>query len=519
VTPVNPTAGQRDAREVFAAGRDLALVAGAGTGKTSTLILMGAARSERGLYVAFNRAIAHDAARRFGPNVECRTAHSLAFRAVGRRYRERLNASARIPAWQAARLLRIVSDLDVGGRRISVSHQARLTTGMVRRFCYSTDRQVMARHLEHVNGLDGAGQDFLARALLPYAARAWEDICSLSGELRFEHDHYLKMWALTSPVLDAAFILLDEAQDTNPVLEEIFLAQGAQRVCVGDPAQRIYGWRDARDVMTGFPAEQLRLTGSFRFGPLIADVANRWLRHAGSDMRLAGRGPAESRIGAAAEPDAVLCRGNADAMAEVMAFLGRGVPVALTGGGGALSRIATAALELKSGQRTSHPGLFLFRSWGEVQDYAQNDQAGQDLRPIVNLVDKYGADQIIDAVSRLSDEDHARVTVSTAHKAKGREWDSVRIGAGFEPPASGHGGARPPLSAAEARLIYVAVSRARLLLDPAGIAWIDDYENALSAGTPAGLPLIMLSLTGQLTLPASPVCQFMTARLPGTARL
>ena len=66
---------------------------------------------------------------------------------------------------------------------------------------------------------------------------------SPKGSLRFEHDHYMKMWAMTSPVLDGKFILLDEAQDTNPVLEEVFLAQDAQRVCVGDPAQQISGWR------------------------------------------------------------------------------------------------------------------------------------------------------------------------------------------------------------------------------------------------------------------------------------
>lgn len=30
--------------------------------------------------------------------------------------------------------------------------------------------------------------------------------------------------------------MLDEAQDTNPVLESIFLAQIVQRICLGDPA-------------------------------------------------------------------------------------------------------------------------------------------------------------------------------------------------------------------------------------------------------------------------------------------
>jgi hypothetical protein len=46
---MEPTAEQHAAREVFAAGRDLALVAGAGTGKISTLILMGASVRKSGL--------------------------------------------------------------------------------------------------------------------------------------------------------------------------------------------------------------------------------------------------------------------------------------------------------------------------------------------------------------------------------------------------------------------------------------------------------------------------------------
>ncbi len=519
---MEPTKEQRAAREVFAAGRDLALVAGAGTGKTSTLMLMGAATAGRGLYIAFNRAIADDARGRFGRNVECRTAHSLAFKAVGHLYQERLNASARIPARHTARLLGITRDLHVNSRQIKVPHQARLVMGMVRTFCYTTDRQVTARHMEPLNGLDGPGQEYVACTLLPYAHRAWEDIRSLSGRLRFEHDHYMKLWALTEPKLKADFVLLDEAQDTNPVLEEVFLAQDAQRVCVGDPAQQIYGWRNARDVMTGFPAEQLHLTKSFRFGPAIAEAANRWLRHAGSEMQLTGHG-SDSRVGRATHPQAVLCRGNADAMSEVLSYLERGIPVALTGGGGALQRTATAALELKAGRRTSHPELFLFSSWGEVQEYAEQDKAGQDLKAIVQLVDAYGPDRIIEAVNRLSPEETAHVTVSTAHKAKGREWPSVRVGQGFTEPSVDDHGIQRPLNQAEARLIYVAVTRAGRLLDPEGIAWIDGYESMMATagrdGTVAGRPMIELSLTGQLKYESSPISRFMAAHLPHSQNL
>ncbi|MFI0979444.1 UvrD-helicase domain-containing protein [Streptomyces sp. NPDC021093] len=513
---MEPTEEQQAARDVFVNGNDLALVAGAGTGKTSTLTLMGASTRKRGLYVAFNRSIADEAARKFGRNVECRTAHSLAFRAVGGAYRERLNVSARIPARETARLLGITRILPIGAQRITVNHQARLVMGMIRKFCYSTDRQVVARHAEWVNGLDSSGQDYLARHLLPYAHQAWDDICSPTGKLRFEHDHYMKVWALGRPVLAADFVLLDEAQDTNPVLEEVFLAQDAQRVCVGDPAQQIYGWRSARDVMTGFPAEQLHLTRSFRFGPKIAHVANRWLHHAESEMQLTGCSPDRGRVEKLYHSDAVLCRGNGDAMQEVFAFLEAGVPVALAGGGNALLGIAKAARDLQSGRRTSHRELFLFSDWGEVQDYVEHDTAGQDLRATVQLIDAHGPDKIEQAVNRLSHEDQARVVVSTAHKAKGREWASVRISGGFSAPSVNDNGVQNSLSTAEARLIYVAVSRARQALDPEGVAWIDEYERALaqSQRVPTPREMINLSLTGQLRYDSSPVSRFMAEHLP-----
>lgn len=515
---VRPTGEQERAREAFITGRDLAVIAGAGTGKTSTLMLMAAATPRRGLYLAFNRATADDARRRFGSNVQCRTAHSLAFAAVGREYRDRLNSSARIPGAATARILGIRYPLSVGQASIGEVHQARLVMGMVRRFCFSGDTEPVARHMEPVNGLTVEETNYLAGHLVRFAHRAWEDIRAPSGRLRFEHDHYLKIWALTKPTLPGDFVMLDEAQDTNPVLEEVFLAQSAQRVCVGDPAQQIYAWRAARDVMTGFAGEHVELTRSFRFGPAIAEVANRWLEHAESRMRLVGAGPPGSRVTTVRAADAVLCRGNADVMKEVLGFLDAGAAVAITGGGTALLRIAEAALQLKAGKRTSHPELFLFPDWGAVQEYAENDAAAQDLKTLVSLVDAHGADTIISAVSRLAPEDSAEVTVSTAHKAKGREWDSVRIGPGFGPPQADDDSIPRKLSLEEARLIYVAVTRAKHRLDIAGLAWAEEYEEARQAGR-ARMPLIDLPLTGQLRYAAAPATRFLDDHLPGADRV
>ncbi|WP_405621984.1 3'-5' exonuclease [Streptomyces sp. NBC_00076] len=102
-----------------------------------------------------------------------------------------------------------------------------------------------------------------------------------------------------------------------------------------------------------------------------------------------------------------------------------------------------------------------------MQDYAEHDPASRDLQPSVELVDTHGPEAVIAAVDALTDENKAEVTVSTAHKAKGREWPEVRIADDFPPPpdsdqqdASG----RPipeAVSDSDARLAYVAVTRAQ----------------------------------------------------------
>ncbi|MEV6904839.1 hypothetical protein [Amycolatopsis sp. NPDC051372] len=61
-----PTPEQEAAVDAFRRGDHLALQAGAGTGKTTTLTMLGAAATRRrGRYLAFNKAIAAEARRKF----------------------------------------------------------------------------------------------------------------------------------------------------------------------------------------------------------------------------------------------------------------------------------------------------------------------------------------------------------------------------------------------------------------------------------------------------------------------
>lgn len=485
---LDPTDEQTAALDAFRDGQHLALQAGAGTGKTTTLALLAHAASGRGRYLAFNKAIATAAANVFPRHVLCKTAHSLAYAAVGHRYRDRLNAP-RTPGWQTGQELGITKGACIAGREVGTRALSHTVLQAVTRFCHSADPELTAAHVPPLRGIDEVEHRAeLAELALPYARKAWDDLQNPHhGAVRFDHDHYLKIWALTDPKIPADFLLLDEAQDTNPVLEGVLHAQRAhtQLVMVGDSAQAIYGWRGARDIMTGFEGTHLHLSRSFRFGPALAEEANRWLAISEAPLRLSGTPEVPTTIGASHRPAAaVLCRTNVGAMIEVLNHLDARHRVALTGGGKALETLAVAARDLKAGKRTTHPELILFPTWSELQDYADNDPAGRDLAPFVDLIDDHGSDALLNALAQLVPEPAADITISTAHKAKGREWPQVRIADDFPPPADDEertdndGNPLPgPIDPAEARLSYVAVTRACHHLDLGGLSWIHHHPD------------------------------------------
>jgi hypothetical protein len=478
-----PTTEQRDAVETFNTGQNMVLEAGAGTGKTSTLKLMANAdESLRGTYVAYNKPIAQEAARDFPRSVRCVTAHSLAYRAIvaewGDKLQARLNAPRRAP-YDTVRMLGAEKLVLGEGRILAPHHVSRIAMETVRNFCYSADEVPTAKHVGQVNGADGPQERaVLCAAIVPLAYKAWLDISRPDGVLAFSHDNYLKLWGMTHPKLEGDFVLLDEAQDANPLTAAIFNDQThMQRVAVGDSCQSIYGWRGATDALSTMDTDaRLYLSQSFRFGPAVADEANKWLGLLNAPLRLRGASFIDSKVGEYPKPHAVLTRTNAQAVSSLMKFLAEGVQAALVGGGAEIRKLAEAANQLRETGKTSHPELCAFTSWGQVQDYCEQDAAGGDLKVAVTLIDDYGAGQIISAIENSASEDRAEVVISTAHKSKGREWSSVRIADDFRPPKPDELTDRMPLPSREDMMLaYVAVTRAQHCLDRSGLSWVDNY--------------------------------------------
>lgn len=466
------TSEQTEAVALFEAGESIAIQAGAGTGKTSTLVAIAKSTSRIGAYVAFNKAIVKDAAIKLaGTNCSAATAHSLAFRQVGKLYSKRLNAPRQTSRDIARRLGLEPFYCQVGDAQ-KVLQPATLAGYVVKAisaFCNSEYGKPSAKFVPYIDGIDLPGDDGrrtyanneLVKEYLKDAIKAaWKDICDVDGGLRFTHDHYLKIWELGihgEPVINGDYILFDEAQDASPVLVSVVEQQGKQVVYVGDAQQAIYEWRGAVDALDNVSTESTcYLTNSFRFGPSIADVANKVLSQIPTaKLRLTGLGGAGA-VEHVADPDAVLTRTNAGAIGVVLEALAADKTVHLVGGGGEVERFAKAARELQQTGKTDHPELLIFESWTEVQDYVASDPQGSELALLVKLIDQNGVDAVLRAVANTVSEEEADLVVTTAHKSKGREWDAVRIYSDFPPNTE---------SDSDNRLLYVAVTRARKVLD------------------------------------------------------
>lgn len=505
-TEFTPTAEQAHAVELFRTGENLAIQAGAGTGKTSTLkLLAAAAAGGRGQYVAFNKAIVTDASASMPANVHCATAHSLAYKGFGNRYGRRLRNSRRMRSNDIAKFLRIDPLVVAYGEQrkpMAAGYLAGQVMTAITNFCQSADLDPNARHLPYIDGIDvptAKGErtydnnNMVRNHLVDALRRAWADLLDPNGQLPYKHDHYLKGWHLSGPRIDADFILFDEAQDANPVLIDIVRRQEhAQQVFVGDSQQQIYeftGAVNALDRIAEGGGQVAYLSQSFRFGPKVANVANGLLGRLSSPLHLVGAGPA-SIVGPVSNPDCFLTRTNARAVREVLATQATDGKAHLVGGGAQVAGFARAASDLKAGRWTSHPDLACFSDWGQVQDYVENDPQGSELKLLVGLVDEFTPETIIEALDHMVPEKDADVVVSTAHKSKGREWAAVKLADDFFAPREGE----DDVAASELRLMYVACTRAKLALD------VTLCPQALAAPEPAqpSIPSLMAELVADL---------------------
>lgn len=451
-------------------GDTLKIEAFAGAGKTSTLRAIGASTKRRGMYLAFNRAIADEASRTFPNNVTSKSTHQLAYREVGAHFKDQGRLLNRIPGDAMIQGLGLYEWRGVSPRKI-----ARLSLSTLSRFCHSSDRGITTRHVPHDEAeiIAGDVMDILEvkEHISSIAKLAWCRMSDLKGKFPIDHETYLKLWALSDPKIQVDFILYDEAQDANPLILDVLMKQKAQIIFVGDQYQQIYSWRGAVNAMKNFQSDRVSyLTQSFRFGENIASIANEVIQGLlGCPHKIRGN-PSVNDLVTNKERvvSAILCRTNAEVIKNLTRQLEEGMRVGIQGGTTEMRNLIKGVMDLKDGRLPSSQELQLFSSYDDFLEYAEGESGGE-YKTILSLIENYGAQGLLDVLAQATNEksDHIDVIISTTHKAKGREWESVRVAGDFRGPN------HPSYRAEEANLFYVALTRAKKILD------ISDCESIL----------------------------------------
>lgn len=432
----------------------------AGAGKTTTAIGFAARRpQEKFLYICLNKAMQLEAQNRFGPNVECRTTHSVAFGAVGRNFANRVTNK-----W-GARL--IADEMGEMSPRVAAATRAALLG-----FFCDTEKDFGAHHINDIAQewkLYGSEPD-RAFAL---AKRVWNAMNDTSSKVSMPHDAYLKMWALQKPVLRHPRVILDEGQDTNPVIAQVIREQPNAKILVlGDTHQGIYGFRGSRNFMREFAeggATVINLPRTWRFGDRTAAIANEILgRLKGETTKIIGMGtdapmPKGGRFAFLSRTNSVLFG---------VAALRRGKSVHWVGGiGNYRIDMVEDAYRLHVGEHGAIRDSIIrrYQSWGQ---YEEEMEATKDAeaRILIKLVKEFGRDipQLAKELRENEELDpqRAEVVLTTAHKMKGLDHDHVVLGDDFECLFEAEDqlkadGELSPEMEQEINLLYVAVTRAR----------------------------------------------------------
>jgi len=437
---------------------DFAIQAPPGSGKTFLLLALARKMSGYGLSISFNKILAIEANKKFCKSVMAKTGHALAYAAVGHKYKDRLRKLTG----------KHLADIeDIGDWRLynGPANKGYLILNTIRKYCYSSDKIISKKHLPKLTLLDDSHIEEMQADLIKQTAKVFGKMTDPNNDLPITHDVYLKIWALTNPIIRKDYIFFDEYQDSNPVISHIIKSQDCQKIFVGDQFQQIYSWRGAVNALQDESLSTLNITKSFRFGDAIADVANKiitsyypydfkYIPFYGNDDVISTVSYKPTTV------DCIICRTNRGVIAETIRMLEKNYSVHILGGAQSLTYLINSIHQLKTKGYSNHPELFLFKNYVDLREYA-NSPMGGDIKPVLKLIENYTREGLLNILeSTIEDADNADVTITTAHKAKGLEWPIVRLADDFKCSTDDS----IPTSE-ETNILYVAASRALQHLD------------------------------------------------------
>lgn len=507
-----PTQEQENALVLSATGDTMKLIAYAGAGKTATLVLVAnqmQKNNKKGLYLAFNKSIAIDAGKKLPISCEAKTFHSLALSATQKAIKAKIMFSSyKLPdgllVLTADTFERYIApdlaDLVATGKSISKGEiitkevkkskqytivKRALNDVFMRDDAADVELKHVIRVIKSELGIEIQAPEIfdLANPLLTYAQRLWDDYKNADGLFCIGHDVYLKLYALSNPTIKTDYILFDEAQDADPLMLHVLKQQACQVIYVGDPHQQIYEWRGAVNAMQDIDTKFSYLTKSFRFGSPVGAVANTFLSYLGEKNMLRHNELVDSSVIELSfnDADVVLCRTNSgaiEACLEAMPTV-RNISLELSG----LKQMKELITDINGFMSSPHlyQDHYLLGEFTNARDLDDYCNSGEDVNPDIarpyRLYIKYSYEDLMRVFSSCGRSNNADLVIMTVHASKGREWDRVKIYNDFE--GISYSLKRDKKTAeitdfstseSEVRLMYVAITRAKISLDVEGVS-------------------------------------------------
>lgn len=441
---------------------NLKVYAFAGTGKTSTLRSIAYnLPQKRILYLAFNKSVQMSAHDTFPRNVHARTIHSLAYQALkmsSHKWQNKL--SIRMTASNYANFL----GLEISSKTLKYIFCLRDT---LKNFLHSNNKKPSAKHTptwEIKSFQTTAEKDRLCEFINEKAPLLWNAIIDPENtKVGINHDGYLKLWSTKKPRIPGVdIILLDEAQDTNPVTIEILKKQSTRLILVGDPRQQIYSFRGAVNAMNKIRTPQkCSLTKSFRFGNDIAKLANKILKIRNKSKRLSGNPEIKSQTGVFNYQGnyTYIFRYNTELLEKAFKLASSGKKICVHG---SIEKNSELMLDLYNlytdkKKKVKDPRIKIFKNWKDLEiNYDLLDDV--EIQKGYRLVSRYKLDvpTVIKKVKSacVSSSDSEAVILTTGHLSKGLEWDNVKISDDFLE-------SKLKEKKEEENLLYVAITRAK----------------------------------------------------------
>lgn len=487
-----PTDEQNNVVAMSKLHRLLKISAYAGAAKTSTLTMVAQEHVVPSIMLTFNKSLADEARGRFPSWVECRTVHSLAYATFGAPMRNKLSrpqtGGYKNVAGTGTEIAKYFKTGDFmymiqgerEARKMKLGGVGVAIKETVARFEQSADTELGYKHVsttpcDQILLKDEKSMRSFKYLVLSCAQKLWQLRTDLRSDVLATHDTYLKLYQLSKPDLSRYEVLyLDECQDVNAVVLDIFLRQQdkCRLYAVGDGYQNIYSWRGAMNAMLELDWPEVNLSKSFRFGQEIGDLADIVLACDGTiQTAVKGWEKLSTQVMPKHElPQEVLdgqytmlFRTNAALIFEAVTLLEQGKKVNLEIDVSDFTKLLDSAIELQRGNMTKvkHESLVQFATWKECEVEAQAVQ-GELLR-VFNMVENGSVYKILGVLSKHKNHHDPDVTLTTAHKSKGREFDVVILADDFPSPYNQQG-EWIGLQDMERNLLYVALTRTKKIL-------------------------------------------------------